>query len=151
MYAKRSKKAGYNLYYQKFSFYDGTYEYELRSSELVVKTGDDHRKIYSFELVDGEITNFTDLFKEGLIDEYGYYKKSDSESGGSDSKNSSSTQKESSSSGRGSTYDPYDVHDYDSAQDFADDKYEEFYDYEDNYEDEDEAYDAAEEYWYDEN
>lgn len=146
----RNHKLSFN-YYQKFSFYDGTYEYELRSSELVVKTGDDHRKIYSFELVDGEITNFTDLFKEGLIDEYGYYKKSDSESGGSDSKNSSSTQKESSSSGRGSTYDPYDVHDYDSAQDFADDKYEEFYDYEDNYEDEDEAYDAAEEYWYDEN
>ncbi|WP_027206384.1 hypothetical protein [Butyrivibrio fibrisolvens] len=48
------------------------------------------------------------------------------------------------------SYDPYDVHDYDSADDFADDKYEEFYDYEDEYEDEDEAYDAAEDYWYDE-
>ena len=46
-------------------------------------------------------------------------------------------------------YDPYDVHDYKSAQDFADDKYEEFYDYEDDYEDEDEAYDAAEDYWND--
>ena len=29
--------------------------------------------------------------------------------------------------------DPYDVYDYKSAQDFADDKYEEFYDYEDDY------------------
>ena len=43
--------------------------------------------------------------------------------------------------------DPYDVDKYKSAQDFADDKYEEFYDYEDDYEDEDEAYDAAEDYW----
>lgn len=43
--------------------------------------------------------------------------------------------------------DTYDVYSYKSAQDFADDKYEEFYDYEDDYEDEDEAYDAAEDYW----
>lgn len=43
--------------------------------------------------------------------------------------------------------DTYDVYDYKSAQDFADDKYEEFYDYEDDFEDEDEAYDAAEDYW----
>lgn len=50
----------------------------------------------------------------------------------------------------GSSYDLYDVHDYDSADDFTDDKYEEFYDSEDEYEDEDEAYDAAEDYWYDE-
>ena len=41
----------------------------------------------------------------------------------------------------------YHVEDYRSSQDFADDKYEEFYDYEDDYEDEDEAYDAAEDYW----
>ena len=46
-------------------------------------------------------------------------------------------------------YDPYNVYSYKSAQDFADDKYEEFFDYEDDYEDEDEAYDAAEDYWYD--
>ena len=45
---------------------------------------------------------------------------------------------------------PYDAKDYNSSQDFADDKYEEFYDYEDNYEDEDEAYDGAEDYWNDE-
>ncbi len=43
--------------------------------------------------------------------------------------------------------DPYNVYSYGSAQDFADDKYEEFFDYEDDYDDEDEAYDAAEEYW----
>ena len=34
-----------------------------------------------------------------------------------------------------------------NAWDFANDKYEEFYDYEDDYEDEDEAFDAAEDYW----
>ena len=45
------------------------------------------------------------------------------------------------------TYDSYNVYDYKSAQDFADDKYEEFYDYEDDFDDEDEAYDAAEDYW----
>ena len=48
---------------------------------------------------------------------------------------------------RGKTRDLYHVEDYSSSQDFADDKYEEFYDYEDDYEDEDEAYDAAEDYW----
>ncbi len=44
-------------------------------------------------------------------------------------------------------YDLYDVQKYNSAQEFADDKYEEFYDYEGDFEDEDEAYDAAEDYW----
>ncbi len=57
--------------------------------------------------------------------------------------------KKSSSSSTKKKYDIYDVYDYKSAQDFADDKYEEFYDYEDDYEDEDEAYDAAEDYWND--
>ena len=47
----------------------------------------------------------------------------------------------------GKKKDPYDVYSYDSAQAFADDKYEEFFDNEDDYEDEDEAYDAAEDYW----
>ncbi len=46
-------------------------------------------------------------------------------------------------------YDPYDADDYDSAEEFADEKYQEFYDYEDDFEDHDEAYDAAEEYWND--
>ncbi|WP_155832304.1 hypothetical protein [Butyrivibrio sp. MC2013] len=44
-------------------------------------------------------------------------------------------------------YDPYDVHDYGSSKSFADDKYDEFYDFEDEFEDEDDAYDAAEDYW----
>ena len=52
------------------------------------------------------------------------------------------------STASGRRTDPYNVYSYSSAQDFADDKYEEFFDYEDDYEDEDEAYDAAEEYWY---
>ncbi len=72
----------------------------------------------------------------------------------SSSKSSYSTKKKSSSSSKTKSsskkkYDAYDVYSYKSAQDFADDKYEEFYDYEDDYEDEDEAYDAAEDYWRD--
>ncbi len=63
-------------------------------------------------------------------------------------KNSSSTStKKKNSSSSKKKYDAYDVYNYKSAQDFADDKYEEFYDYEDYYDDEDEAYDAAEDYW----
>ena len=45
------------------------------------------------------------------------------------------------------TYDPYDADNYTSADDFAEDKYEEFYDYEDDAEDDDDAYDAAVDYW----
>ena len=65
------------------------------------------------------------------------------------STSSSASRKSSSSTGTTNKYDPYDVYSYSSAQSFADDKYEEFFDYEDDYEDEDEAYDAAEDYWYD--
>ncbi len=61
--------------------------------------------------------------------------------------NSESSVTQNNNSSTKSEYDPYDVHKYKSAQDFADDKYEEFFDYEDDYEDEDEAYDAAEDYW----
>ena len=68
----------------------------------------------------------------------------------SGSKDTNSSGKKDTTGSSSGSYDPYDVHDYDSADDFADDKYEEFYDYEDEYEDEDEAYDAAEDYWYDE-
>ena len=74
----------------------------------------------------------------------GYTTKKSTSSSKSYSSNSSSKK-----SGSKKSYDPYDVHKYKSAQDFADDKYEEFYDYEDDYEDEDEAYDAAEDYWND--
>lgn len=66
------------------------------------------------------------------------------------SNSKSTAKKKSSSSGKSKkSYDYYGVQDYKTAQDFADDKYEEFYDYEDDYEDEDEAYDAAEDYWND--
>lgn len=69
---------------------------------------------------------------------------------GSSKSSTSKSGSSKSSSGKSTTkkkYDPYDVYNYKSAQDFADDKYEEFFDYEDDYEDEDEAYDAAEDYW----
>ncbi len=69
----------------------------------------------------------------------------------SSSSSSNTSRRSSASSSRSSSfgkkYDQYDVYSYSNAQSFADDKYEEFYDYEDDYEDEDEAYDAAEDYW----
>ena len=46
------------------------------------------------------------------------------------------------------TYDPYDACKYQDADSFADDKFEDFFDY-DDFEDEDEAYEAAVEYWED--
>ena len=61
----------------------------------------------------------------------------------------SSTGKKNSSYGSGKKTDTYDVHSYKDSISFADDKWEEFYDYEDDYDDEDEAYDDAEDYWYD--
>lgn len=61
----------------------------------------------------------------------------------------SSTGKKNSSYGSGKKADTYDVHSYKDSTSFADDKWEEFYDYEDDYDDEDEAYDDAEDYWYD--
>ena len=81
---------------------------------------------------------------------YCYEHKGGSSSSSSYSSSKSTSKKNSSSSGKSKkSYDYYGVHNYKSAQDFADDKYEEFYDYEDDYEDEDEAYDAAEDYWND--
>lgn len=77
-------------------------------------------------------------------------KKSSSGKGTAGKSSSSSASSKKSSTSKSYTqkkYDPYNVYSYKSAQDFADDKYEEFYDYEDDYEDEDEAYDAAEDYW----
>ena len=46
------------------------------------------------------------------------------------------------------TYDPYDACKYQDADSFADDKFEDFFDY-DDFEDEDEAHEAAVEYWED--
>ena len=68
-------------------------------------------------------------------------------------KHNSSSKKKTTSNGKYSSSkwksDTYDVHSYSDSQSFADDKYEEFYDYEDDYEDEDEAWDDAVDYWYD--
>ena len=69
---------------------------------------------------------------------------SSSSSSSSYSSGKSSSKKGSSYSGK--SYDYYGVHNYKSAQDFADDKYEEFYDYEDT-DDEDDAWDEAYDYW----
>jgi hypothetical protein len=135
-------------YYISYIFYDGVYEYELGYDSVGVVINDNVKKIYSFRVNNGQIINFRDLYREGVVDIHGNLIQSNSNSSASSSA-ASSGKKDTTTSG-GSSYDPYDVHDYDSADDFADDKYEEFYDSEDEYEDEDEAYDAAEDYWYDE-
>ncbi len=107
------------------------------------------------ELMD-KLSNYPDLAKRLLDDytEYGENLQHIVDSGYTTKKSTSSsksyTSKSSSKkSGSKKSYDPYDVHKYKSAQDFADNKYKEFYEYEDDYEDEDEAYDAAEDYWRD--
>lgn len=76
-------------------------------------------------------------------------KKSGTTKSSGSTKKSTSTKTKSKTKSSSKKYDYYDVYDYKSAQEFADDKYEEFFDYEDDYEDEDEAYDAAEDYWRD--
>ena len=92
-----------------------------------------------------------DCYSKSVTGYWGYCSKHDP----SKKKTSSTTTQrrysgtKSSSSSKKKKYDTYNVYDYKSAQDFADDKYEEFYDYEDDYEDEDEAYDAAVDYWND--
>lgn len=60
---------------------------------------------------------------------------------------SSSSKKSSSRSSKKMKADPYNVYAYKSAREFADDKYEEFYDYEDEFDDEDDAWDEAYDYW----
>ena len=102
--------------------------------------------------------------RKGCCEKYGCYRSKEKgssyckEHGGVRSSSSSTKKigstytgsyKKSNSSSKKKKADTYNVYDYKSAQEFADDKYEEFYDYEDDYEDEDEAYDAAEDYWYD--
>ena len=72
----------------------------------------------------------------------GKYKKSYSNSTGSGSSKSSGSSRKKS--------DSYNSSRYKDADSFADDYYEEFYDYED-YEDDDDAYDGAVDYWNDRN
>ncbi len=114
---------------------ENTYSFKYINSMTVTnkKTGD--KDFYDYYEKDGELEAFENRYKHG------------NSSSGNKYSSSSSVSKNSSSSSGKRRYDYYDVDEYDSAQDFADDKYEEFYDYEDDYEDEDEAYDAAEDYW----
>ncbi len=115
----------------KFYFYDTNYTYSFPSygNMTVTLTGTKAKDFYEFSYSDGKLKEF------------------DSKYGSKNNVKNSDTTKSSSESSSKKSYDPYDVHKYKSAQVFADDKYEEFYDYEDDYEDEDEAYDAAEDYW----
>ncbi|WP_026522832.1 hypothetical protein [Butyrivibrio sp. VCB2001] len=125
-------KSLYVYHDYEFYFYDTRYTYTFPSygNMTVTVTGTKVKEFYEYSYWDGKLDEFADKYGS---------KKSENSTTTSPSNNSSSKK----------IYDPYDVHDYKSAQDFADDKYEEFYDYEDDYEDEDEAYDAAEDYWND--
>ena len=138
-------------YYSSYKMWDGSHYYEIykgkedkEKDELLLRDANGYiALIYNYIVEDDHVVEIDNGKK--------YTGYSPSTGGGvSGSKNSSSDSKGSSSGGGKKSSDPYDVHDYDSADDFADDKYEEFYDYEDDYEDEDEAYDAAEDYWNDE-
>lgn len=119
----------------EFTFLTSTYKYTFPAyGSMTVSLNGSNINYYKFSTKDGKATDFRDRYK-------------------STSSKTTTTKKESKSSyssgtkSKKSYSDPYDVDKYKSAQDFADDKYEEFYDYEDDYEDEDEAYDAAEDYW----
>lgn len=129
-------------------FYDGLNEYEFWPTCMSVGKPGATPVSYKFTIEDGHITEFEKIVFNTGNSSSSTDSSTDSDKNGSSSE--SSDNKKSSTSKDGSKFDPYDVNDYDSAEDFADDKYEEFYDYEDIYEDEDEAYDAAEEYWYEE-
>ncbi len=106
---------------RKYSFFGG--------NSISIDAGGHSHVDYDFSVKDGRVTN---------IHKQGYNAASYSTEVPESKTKTGSSQK---------TYDSYDRNKYKSAQDFADDKYEEFYDYEDDYEDEDEAYDAAEDYW----
>lgn len=127
-------------------------DYKHRSDGRYLLTdknmAEDKAEFYVFFCYDGTVKDFekeSDLKARNQASKKTTTTKSTSS--GSNTYKSTGTNK--SKSNKSKSYDPYDVHDYKSAQDFADDKYEEFYDYEDDYEDEDEAYDAAEDYWND--
>ena len=120
-----------------------TYTFEYVNSMTVNDKETGETKYYDYFESDGVLERFEDR--------YGSKSSSKGSSQSNSSGNSEFKNNGSSSSGNKKSYDPYDVHDYKSAQDFADDKYEEFFDYEDDYDDEDEAYDAAEDYWNDNN
>ena len=144
------KDHGLDLFYwDHISFTDGSYEYTVSHYGLTVTTKSGRMSIYDFDVKNGEIVNFK-LYERGTIDADGSFTSDSDRKKSQDTNSTTSSGKRDTTGSSSGSYDPYDVHDYDTADDFADDKYEEFYDYEDEYEDEDEAYDAAEDYWYDE-
>ncbi|WP_408072574.1 hypothetical protein [Butyrivibrio sp. JL13D10] len=124
-----------------FEFRTSSYEYTFPLYGNMTVTGIKTRSAlhYEYGYMNGELWRFEDKNAPKKSEAKKTTEKKTENTGSS----SSGTYKKSSKS----TYDPYDAKKYNSAQDFADDKYEEFYDYEDDYEDEDEAYDAAEDYW----
>ncbi|WP_024865648.1 hypothetical protein [Butyrivibrio sp. FCS014] len=115
-----------------FKFMAGKEDYTFPSygSMTVTVRGTKVKSFYEYSAFNGELEDFGERYAS---------QKKDTPLGNTSTNKSRSTYHE--------TYDPYDSKSYKSAQDFADDKYEEFYDYEDDYDDEDEAYDAAEDYW----
>jgi hypothetical protein len=137
-----------------------TFKTENRTYSLDYKNRTDGRYLLTDKnIAEDKAEFYVFLCNDGTVKDF--EKESDLKARNQASKNKASSKKNTSSgsgasksSGTGKsktskTYDTYDVHDYKSAQEFADDKYEEFYDYEDDFEDEDEAYDAAEDYWND--
>lgn len=134
------------------SLYGSSYKYCIvYNGDLAVSLKQDNTcvEFYEYTLKDGHLTALTD--RSGNLASPPIREKTSSTGTGSAAPSTSASEaKDKTQSTSGSAYDPYDAKDYNSSQDFADDKYEEFYDYEDEYEDEDEAYDAAEDYWNDE-
>ncbi|WP_026659691.1 hypothetical protein [Butyrivibrio sp. AC2005] len=156
------EKSEYNKIYEENKGmssmkYRGIYLDIYHKAKFIFNTS---RYIYTFEYVNsmtvkdkqtGETKYYDYWESDGVLkqfeDRYGSKTSSKSSIQSSTSESTKPNQKGASSAGSQNSYDPYNVNDYKSSEEFADDKYEEFYDYEDDYEDEDEAYDAAEDYW----
>ncbi len=106
---------------------------------------------YDLTYVGGKLETFQ-LISYSTPREIGYYDKTTGEmvvyskGGSSSNSNSNSSNSSNSSSGSHGRTDYYNSGRYNDADSFADDYYEEFYDYED-YEDDDDAYDGAVDYW----
>ena len=128
-------------------------DYEIDEYSFTARNNEKKKAEYHYVITNNQLTDFTQTYPKPEIKEKPDKKEQEEDSKGN-KKNSSSgyTTKKSDKSSSGSSesskkYDYYNVYDYNSAWDFADDKYEEFMDYEDEYDDEDEAFEAAEDYW----
>lgn len=134
-----------------YSFDDSVYDYSLTENRMeMVKRVNNFTRTFDYTSQDGLLLSFEEYHKPVYNETHvNSFDQSGNKTGGNSS-DKSSGQKGTNKSGNTNKSDPYDGDKYKSSQDFADDKYEEFYDYEDEYEDEDEAYDAAEDYWNDE-